>query len=153
MRLCTGTGYCKPFEHKTQVMKKNYSYLLLAVVLAGCLATMSCSNNPARDGTDSTGNAAKSTGMKMDSSTTSLKPSTSKPAWAPDIHNEMWVVLEKLQRYGEALRDALRVSGVATDYKLYSGVTHEFFGMGAVVPDAKDAENYAAAALKKILFQ
>lgn len=30
------------------------------------------------------------------------------------------------------------------DVQDYPGVTHEFFGMGAVVPAAKDAEDYAA---------
>ncbi|MGZ8556956.1 MAG: hypothetical protein ACXWWC_01415 [Chitinophagaceae bacterium] len=34
------------------------------------------------------------------------------------------------------------------DYKLYDGVTHEFFGMAAVVPDAKDAQAMAARKLK-----
>ncbi len=34
-------------------------------------------------------------------------------------------------------------------YKEYTGVTHEFFGMGAVVPKAKEAETLAANQLKK----
>ncbi len=34
-------------------------------------------------------------------------------------------------------------------YKLYPGVTHEFFGMGAVIDEAKDAEMLAAAELTK----
>ncbi|MET0982756.1 MAG: hypothetical protein ABWY02_11690 [Telluria sp.] len=38
---------------------------------------------------------------------------------------------------------------MAVSYKEYSGVTHEFFGMGAVVPKAKEAEQFAAEALKK----
>ena len=33
--------------------------------------------------------------------------------------------------------------------KTYTGVTHEFFGMGAVVDKAKEAEQMAADALKK----
>lgn len=35
-----------------------------------------------------------------------------------------------------------------TNYKLYKGTTHEFFGMAAVVPDAKDAQALAASDLK-----
>lgn len=35
------------------------------------------------------------------------------------------------------------------NYKLYEGVTHEFFGMATVVPDAKDAQALAASDLKK----
>ena len=33
--------------------------------------------------------------------------------------------------------------------KEYMGVTHEFFGMGAVVDKAKEAEDFAAAQLKQ----
>jgi acetyl esterase len=50
---------------------------------------------------------------------------------------------------GKAYADKLKKDGVKVDYKEYSGVAHEFFGMGAVVPKAKDAEQYAADALKK----
>jgi acetyl esterase len=32
--------------------------------------------------------------------------------------------------------------------KVYDGVTHEFFGMAAVVPQAKEAQAYAADQLK-----
>jgi acetyl esterase len=38
---------------------------------------------------------------------------------------------------------------VTVSYKEYKGVAHEFFGMGAVVPKAKEAEQFAADALKK----
>ena len=33
----------------------------------------------------------------------------------------------------------------------FDGVTHEFFGMGAVVTKARDAVNFAASQLKKAL--
>ncbi|MBN8851020.1 MAG: lipase [Sphingobacteriales bacterium 50-39] len=57
--------------------------------------------------------------------------------------------IDPLMTEGEMLRDKLKEAGVATDYKLYNGVTHEFFGMAAVVPEAKDAQNYASGVLKK----
>jgi acetyl esterase len=57
--------------------------------------------------------------------------------------------IDPLMSEGKAYADALKKAGVKVDYKLYNGVTHEFFGMGAVVPKAKDAEQYAADALKK----
>jgi acetyl esterase/lipase len=50
---------------------------------------------------------------------------------------------------GKAYADKLKKDGVKVDYKEYSGVTHEFFGMGAVVPKARDAEQFAADGLKK----
>ena len=50
---------------------------------------------------------------------------------------------------GELLRDNFKKAGVATSYKLYKGVTHEFFGMAAVLPEAKDAQAFAADELKK----
>jgi len=46
------------------------------------------------------------------------------------------------------LADNLQKAGVKVDYKLYPGTTHEFFGMGAVVPEAKEAEQVAANDLK-----
>jgi len=57
--------------------------------------------------------------------------------------------IDPLTSEGKAYADALKKAGVKVDYKLYNGVTHEFFGMGAVVPKAKDAEQYAADALTR----
>lgn len=57
--------------------------------------------------------------------------------------------IDPLLSEGKAYAEKLKKDGVKVDYKEYSGVTHEFFGMGAVVPKAKDAEQYAADALKK----
>jgi acetyl esterase len=48
------------------------------------------------------------------------------------------------------LADKLKAAGVTVDTKNYDGVTHEFFGMAAVVPEAKEAQAYAADQLKKV---
>ena len=40
---------------------------------------------------------------------------------------------------------ALRTAGVRTDTMDYVGVTHEFFGMGAVVDKAREAVQFGAA--------
>ena len=56
--------------------------------------------------------------------------------------------IDPLHDDGTGLADKLRAAGVTVDLKEYAGVTHEFFGMGAVVPAAKEAEDYAAAKLK-----
>jgi acetyl esterase len=45
---------------------------------------------------------------------------------------------------GKAYADRLRYEGVDVNYQEYSGVTHEFFGMGEVVPTARNAEVFAA---------
>ena len=58
---------------------------------------------------------------------------------------------DPLQSEGQQLAEKLKAAGVSVDSKNYDGVTHEFFGMGAVVPEAKDAEKYAADQLKKCL--
>ncbi|MES2826544.1 MAG: alpha/beta hydrolase [Bacteroidota bacterium] len=50
---------------------------------------------------------------------------------------------------GMLLADKLKAAGVTVDTKNYDGVTHEFFGMGALVPEAMDAETYAADQIKK----
>lgn len=57
--------------------------------------------------------------------------------------------IDPLLSEGKAYADRLTADGVNVKYKEYKGVTHEFFGMGAVVPDAKDAEKLAAKELEK----
>lgn len=57
--------------------------------------------------------------------------------------------IDPLLSEGKAYADRLKKDGVAVTYKEYTGVAHEFFGMGAVVPKAKQAEEFAADQLKK----
>ena len=47
------------------------------------------------------------------------------------------------------LRDKLKDSNVDVNYKNFGGVTHEFFGMATVVPEAKEAQEIAVNDLKK----
>ncbi|MGI4831901.1 MAG: alpha/beta hydrolase [Janthinobacterium lividum] len=56
--------------------------------------------------------------------------------------------IDPLQTEGMSLRDKLTAAGVSTDYTLYPGTTHEFFGTYDVVPLANDAQNHAADRLK-----
>ena len=56
--------------------------------------------------------------------------------------------IDPLQTEGKLLSDKLSAAGVQTDYQLYNGVTHEFFGMASVVPQAKEAQALAASKLK-----
>ena len=56
--------------------------------------------------------------------------------------------IDPLQSEGKMLSDKLSAAGVETDYQLFLGVTHEFFGMAAVVPQAKEAQALAARKLK-----
>lgn len=56
--------------------------------------------------------------------------------------------IDLLQTEGKLLADKLKDAGVEVDYKLYNGVTHEFFGMTTLVPDAKDAQTLASGKLK-----
>lgn len=55
---------------------------------------------------------------------------------------------DPLRTEGKTLADNLTKAGVKTDYKLYNGTTHEFFGMAAIVPEAKDAQKMVASQLK-----
>lgn len=57
--------------------------------------------------------------------------------------------IDPLQTEGKLLADKLKAAGVDVNYKLYDGVTHEFFGMATVLPQAKQAQAYAAEALRK----
>ena len=56
--------------------------------------------------------------------------------------------IDPLRSDGDMLADALKKAGVQVDHKVYDGVTHEFFGMAAVVGDAKDAQAKAGGDLK-----
>ncbi len=57
--------------------------------------------------------------------------------------------IDPLRTEGENLAKRLKEAGSDVDYKIFKGVTHEFFGMGLVVGDAASAEKMAAGGLKK----
>ncbi|MBC7474668.1 MAG: alpha/beta hydrolase [Candidatus Sericytochromatia bacterium] len=57
--------------------------------------------------------------------------------------------IDPLRSEGMAYSDRLKKAGIAVNYKLYKGVTHEFFGMTAVLDKSKDAIKFAATDLKK----
>ena len=57
--------------------------------------------------------------------------------------------IDPLRSEGQLLATNLEKAGVKVESKNYDGVTHEFFGMGAVVAEAKDAEQFGAGGLKK----
>ena len=56
--------------------------------------------------------------------------------------------IDPLQSEGKLLGDKLRAAGVSTTYQLYNGVTHEFFGMAAIIPEAKQAQQLVVDNLK-----
>ncbi|MDB6079993.1 MAG: nlhH [Akkermansiaceae bacterium] len=56
--------------------------------------------------------------------------------------------IDPLRSEGEALANKLKADGVTVSYRNYDGVTHEFFGMGAVVDKARQAVDFAAGNLK-----
>jgi acetyl esterase len=58
---------------------------------------------------------------------------------------------DPLMSEGKMLADNLQKAGVPVQYKNYDGVTHEFFGMAAVVPEAKQAQAFAVEGLKSAL--
>ena len=57
--------------------------------------------------------------------------------------------IDPLRSEGAAYAQRLASAGVTVDYRNYSGVTHEFFGMGAVVDQAKQAVDQAARGLRQ----
>ena len=59
--------------------------------------------------------------------------------------------LDPLQTEGKLLADKLQAAGVKVNYKRYDGVTHEFFGMATVLPEARQAQALAADDLKQAL--
>ena len=59
--------------------------------------------------------------------------------------------IDPLQSEGKMLADKMQAAGVPVVRQLYIGVTHEFFGMAAVIPEAKAAQALAAQRLKEAL--
>ena len=57
--------------------------------------------------------------------------------------------IDPLRSEGEEYADNLREAGVAVNYRNYDGVTHEFFGMGAVLDKAREAQQFAAEGLRQ----
>lgn len=57
--------------------------------------------------------------------------------------------IDPLRSEGLAYAERLEEDGVEVKYQDYLEVTHEFFGMSAVVPQARQAQEFAIAELKK----
>ena len=57
--------------------------------------------------------------------------------------------IDPLRSEGELLAERLEQAGVEVRHKTFHGSTHEFFGMGLVVPDAAAAQTFAAHELKR----
>jgi acetyl esterase/lipase len=56
--------------------------------------------------------------------------------------------IDPLRSEGKMYADKLQQAGVPVTYRNFDGVTHEFFGMGAVVDKAREAVSLAGAGLK-----
>lgn len=56
--------------------------------------------------------------------------------------------IDPLRSEGELLGQALRQAGVPVVVQQWDGVTHEFFGMGAVLEEAREAQALAAGELR-----
>lgn len=57
--------------------------------------------------------------------------------------------IDPLRSEGKAYAEKLQYSGVPVRYRNYEGVSHEFFGMSAVLDQAKAAQRFAADGLNK----
>ncbi len=57
--------------------------------------------------------------------------------------------IDPLESDGSVLANRLAQANVSVRRQLYVGVTHEFFGMAQVLPEARDAQNMAADRLKE----
>ena len=59
--------------------------------------------------------------------------------------------LDPLRTEGEILARKMKEAGVRVTQRTYPGVTHEFFGMSAVLEAARDAQSLAGRALREAL--
>ena len=57
--------------------------------------------------------------------------------------------IDPLRYEGERLAALMEEAGVDVEQQAYNGVTHEFFGMAAVLEQAVEAQDYAASRLKE----
>ena len=86
-------------------------------------------------------------------------PSDGKNPWislvdAPDLKGLppatiITAEIDPLRSEGEQYAARLRDAGVSVTYRNFEGVTHEFFGMGAVLRDARQAARLVAKELNK----
>jgi acetyl esterase len=60
--------------------------------------------------------------------------------------------IDPLRTDGVLLERALEQAGVTVTRKEYPGVTHEFFGAAAVLKEAREAQAYAGAELKRLMY-
>ena len=56
--------------------------------------------------------------------------------------------VDPLRSDGKEYAEKLKAAGVVANYRNYEGVTHEFFGAGAVLPKAREAVAFAAEELR-----
>lgn len=59
--------------------------------------------------------------------------------------------IDPLRSDSDMLEASLKKAGVKVEHKIFAGTTHEFFGMAAVVPEAKDAQAFAGKRLREAL--
>ncbi|NGZ84654.1 alpha/beta hydrolase [Duganella sp. SAP-35] len=59
--------------------------------------------------------------------------------------------VDPLASEGRAYAYRLQKDKVAVSFKEYAGMSHDFFGMGAVLPAAREAQEFAAERLKRAL--
>ena len=57
--------------------------------------------------------------------------------------------IDPLRSDSDMLEASLKKAGVKVEHKVFAGTTHEFFGMAAVVPEAKDAQALAGKRLRE----
>ena len=72
----------------------------------------------------------------------------------PDLHGlppatVVTADIDPLRSEGQMLARALTAAGVQVASRNFDGSTHEFFGMGAVLPDAREAVAFAAREMRK----
>lgn len=61
--------------------------------------------------------------------------------------------IDPLRSEGKDYSDKLQKAGIKVSYKNYEAVTHEFFGMAAVLDEAKDAQKFVAEGLNKVFLE
>ena len=79
-----------------------------------------------------------------------LNPALSKELGGLPPTTVVMAEIDPLRTEGEEMSAALRAAHVPTQSRIFPSVTHDFFGLGLVVPEAAVAEAYAADQLRAV---
>jgi acetyl esterase len=88
----------------------------------------------------------------MNKLVSSLKASASDVSSLPSA-TVVTAEIDPLRSEGQAYAKKMMMSGLDVEIRDYEGVTHEFFGMGAILAEARNAQAFVSERLRKVFLK